>query len=62
VFLPASVLLRRADPVTVIGWALLAKAGGAGHPRNAGQLGLPASTGAGAGSVASYAGQVLGCR
>lgn len=29
--LPASVLLRRADAVTVIGLALLAKAGGAGH-------------------------------
>jgi len=31
VLLPASVLLRRADAVTVIGIALLAKAGGAGH-------------------------------
>lgn len=44
VLLPASVLLRRADPVTVIGAALLAKAGGAGHRRIAQALGLPAST------------------
>lgn len=42
--LPASVLLRRGDPVAVIGLALLAKAGGAGHQRIAEQLGLPAST------------------
>lgn len=42
--LPASVLLRRADAVTVIGLALLAKAGGAGHRRAAAGLGLPAST------------------
>ncbi len=44
VLLPASVLLRRGDPVAVIGLALLAKAGGAGHRRIAEQLGLPAST------------------
>lgn len=44
VLLPASVLLRRADAATVIGAALLAKAGGAGHRRVAAQLGLPAST------------------
>lgn len=44
VLLPASVLLRRADAVTVIGVALLAKAGGAGHRRVAEQLELPAST------------------
>lgn len=31
VLLPASVLLRRSDAVTVIGEALVAKAGGAGH-------------------------------
>jgi hypothetical protein len=44
VLLPASVLLRRADATTVIGAALLAKAGGAGHRRIAEQLELPAST------------------
>ncbi len=44
VLLPASVLLRRADAVTVIGLALLAKAGGAGHRVIAGALRLPAST------------------
>lgn len=44
VLLPASVLLRRADPVAVIGAALLAKAGGAGHRRIAETLSLPAST------------------
>jgi len=44
VLLPASVLLRRADAVTVIGAALLAKAGGAGHRRVARQLGRPPST------------------
>jgi hypothetical protein len=44
VLLPAGVLLRRADAVTVIGAALLAKAGGAGHRRIAVQLGLPSST------------------
>lgn len=44
VLLPASVLLRRADATTVIGAALVAKAGGAGHRRIAEQLELPAST------------------
>lgn len=44
VLLPASVLLRRADAVTVIGAALLARAGGAGHRRVAELVGLPAST------------------
>ncbi len=44
VLLPASVLLRRADEVTVIGAALLAKAGGCGHRRIATRLGRPAST------------------
>ena len=44
VLLPASVLLRRADAVTVIGSALLAKASGAGHRRVAALLGLPGST------------------
>ena len=36
VLFPASVLLRRADAVTVIGVALLAKASGCGHRRVAG--------------------------
>jgi len=40
VLLPVSVLLRRGDPVAVIGLALLAKAGGAGHRRIAEQLEL----------------------
>ncbi|MGH3522742.1 MAG: hypothetical protein ACRDU4_07910 [Mycobacterium sp.] len=44
VLLPASVLLRRADEVMVIGAALLAKAGGCGHRRIAARLGRPAST------------------
>jgi hypothetical protein len=44
VLLPASVLLRRADAVTVIGAALLAKAAGAGHRRIAVTLDVPAST------------------
>lgn len=44
VLLPASVLLRRADSVTVIGAALLAKAGGAGHRRIGELLNVPAST------------------
>jgi hypothetical protein len=44
VLLPASVLLRRADAVTVIGAALLAKATGAGHRPIAGLLQVPAST------------------
>lgn len=42
--LPASVLLRRADAVTVIGAALLAKAGGSGHRPIAVTLNVPAST------------------
>jgi len=44
VLLPASVLLRRADAVTVVGAALLAKAGGVGHRRIAVLLNVPAST------------------
>jgi len=44
VLLPASVLLRRADAATVIGAALLAKAGGAGHRRIAVMAGVPSST------------------
>ena len=44
VLLPASVLLRRADAVTVIGAALLAKASGAGHRRIAVVLGVPSTT------------------
>lgn len=44
VLLPASVLLRRADAVTVIGAALLAKASGMGHRRIAELLTVPAST------------------
>jgi len=44
VLLPASVLLRRADAVTVIGAALLAKATGAGHRPIAALLRVPAST------------------
>jgi hypothetical protein len=44
VLLPASVLLRRADAVTVIGTALLARAGGAGHRRIAVLVGVPSST------------------
>lgn len=42
--LPASVLLRRADAVTVIGAALLGKATGAGHRPIAALLQVPAST------------------
>lgn len=42
--LPASVLLRRADAVDVIGAGLLAAAGGLGHRRVAGVVGRPAST------------------
>src|SRR6478609_5804514 len=45
VLLPASVLLRRADAVTVIGAALLAKAGGAGHRRVAAPVGGAAAAG-----------------
>lgn len=44
VLLPASVLLRRADAVTVIGAALLAKATGQGHRPIAAVLEVPAST------------------
>jgi len=44
VLLPVSVLLRRADAVTVIGAALLAKTSGWGHRRVAARVGLPAST------------------
>ncbi len=44
VLLPASVLLRRADEVTVIGAGLLAKAGGCGHRQIATRLGRAAST------------------
>jgi hypothetical protein len=44
VLLPASVLLRRADAVTVIGTALLAKASGCGHRRVAELVGCPSST------------------
>jgi len=44
VLLPASVLLRRADAVTVIGAALVAKAAGWGNRRVAARSGRPAST------------------
>ena len=44
VLLPASTLVRRADTVVVIGQALLAKAGGAGHRRIAALLNRPVST------------------
>lgn len=44
VLLPVSVLLRRADAVTVIGAALLAKAGGNGHRPIGVLLNVPAST------------------
>ncbi len=44
VLLPASVLLRRADAVTVIGVALLAKTSGWGHRRVAELVGRAAST------------------
>lgn len=44
VLLPANVLLRRADAVTVIGAALLARASGCGHRRAAALVGRPAST------------------
>ncbi len=60
VLLPASVLLRRADAVTVIGLALLAKASGAGHRAIAGALGLPDSTVRGwLRRIVSVSGQVL---
>lgn len=42
--LPASVLLRRADAVCVVGAALLAKAEGRGHRPIAAELGVPVST------------------
>ncbi|MGH3569899.1 MAG: hypothetical protein ACRDRH_28585 [Pseudonocardia sp.] len=44
VLLPASVLLRRADVVTVIGAALLAKVSGTGHRKIAAALGRPDAT------------------
>jgi hypothetical protein len=44
VLLPASVLLRRADAVDVIGKALLAAAEGLGQRRVAERVGLPVST------------------
>jgi hypothetical protein len=44
VLLPASMLVRRADSVGVIGAALLAKAAGLGHRRVAVVLGRPQST------------------
>jgi hypothetical protein len=44
VLLPVSVLVRRADVVTVIGAALAAKAAGHGHRRVAARLGRPAET------------------
>jgi len=44
VLLPASVLLRRADAVTVIGAALLARVSGCGHRRAADRVGRPPST------------------
>ena len=44
VLLPASVLLRRADAVSVVGAALLAYAGGSGHRPIAVGLDVPAST------------------
>jgi hypothetical protein len=44
VLLPASVLLRRADAVTVIGEAFLAAAGSAGHRPIAALLKVPPST------------------
>jgi hypothetical protein len=42
--LPEVVLVRRVDTVAVIGRALLAAAGGAGHRRAAEAVGRPAST------------------
>jgi hypothetical protein len=44
VLLPASVLLRRADSVEVIGAGLLAAAGGMGHRRVAERVDRPVST------------------
>jgi hypothetical protein len=64
VLVPACCLLQRADAVTVIGAALLAKAGGQGHRVIAGVLGRPASTVRGwlrrAGAVAGRARAALG--
>jgi hypothetical protein len=60
VLLPASVLLRRADAVTVVGAALLAKAGGSGHRPIAVLLHVPASTVRGwLRRIAAFAEQVL---
>ena len=42
--LPVTVLLRRAYAVEVIGAAVVARAGGAGHRRIAEGLGVPAAT------------------
>lgn len=44
VLLPVDTLVRRQDEVAVIGAALLAWSGGAGHRRIAASLGLPADT------------------
>ena len=44
VLLPVTVLARRAYATEVIGAALLARAGGAGHRRTARTLGVPAAT------------------
>jgi hypothetical protein len=44
VLLPVTVLLRRAYAVDVVGAALVARAGGAGHRAIGRQLGLPAVT------------------
>jgi Homeodomain-like domain len=44
VLLPAGVLARRADSVTVIGAALAAAAAGLGHQKIAGLVGRPADT------------------
>lgn len=44
VLLPAGLLLRRADTAAVIGAALVARAGGAGHRRIASVLGCPVET------------------
>ena len=61
VLLPASVLLRRADAVRVIGAALLAKAGGWGHRRVAARVDRPASTVRGwLRRIGQVAGRVLG--
>jgi len=44
VLLPVGLLLRRADAVVVIGWALSAKAGGVGYRHIAVVLGRPVET------------------